>query len=79
MKHFCLLTLPLLTLPALSGCMTGLVCARASTTDGTRVAEPGYYPLVPLTVVGDAVTLPIQACYHFAFEDSEYDPWRFNW
>jgi hypothetical protein len=68
----------LLLLPALSGCMTRSVCGKARMdSDGIpqdRAVRPGYYALVPLTVVGDVVTFPIQAGCHFAYEGHEGDP-----
>ncbi len=70
----------LLLLPCMSGCMTGSVCGKAKMdSDGIpqdHVARPGYYALVPLTVVGDIVTFPIQAVCHFAYEGHEGDPWQ---
>jgi hypothetical protein len=76
--------LPLLALApvllTLTGCMTRGVLGKATvTSDGMvsdNVERPAFYALVPLALVGDAVTLPVQACMHFAYRDSEGDPWR---
>jgi hypothetical protein len=72
--------LPLLLLPAMSGGMTASVCGKAKMdSEGIpqdHVARPGYYALVPLTVVGDVVTFPVQAGFHFAYQGTDGDPWR---
>ena len=84
MKNFA----PLILLVFFSGCMTRGACGRAkmdskdSPTD--HVERPGYYFLIPFTVVGDIVTAPVQAYLHFTSareqtwtHGSNYDALRF--
>ena len=70
----------LFTLLSLCGCMTrGVVGHAKMNKDGIpteHVEQPGYYFLVPFTVVGDVVTFPIQACLHFTSKGTDVDPWQ---
>jgi hypothetical protein len=80
MKKNFILLFGSLSLLAASGCMTRGVHGKATmTSDGMpkeTVQRPALYLLVPLTVAGDIITLPVQACLHYNYKDTEADPWR---
>ena len=64
----------------LCGCMTYCTCGKAKMDSegipSQHVERPGFYALVPVTFAGDVVTFPFQAWWHFAYKDTEYDPWN---
>ena len=69
-----------LILLSLCSCMTrGTIGHARMTRDGipsSRVEQPAYYFLVPLTVLGDVVTFPIQLYLHFTGKGTDIDPWQ---
>jgi hypothetical protein len=79
-KNMVSLVATALALLVASGCMTrGVIGKPRMTSEGEpskHTERPGLYFFTPLTAVGDAVTLPVQACLHFSYKGSEADPWR---